>query len=194
MGRNNRVDVPSLDITACSARSHGEARLDDAGEPAAATLALEGQPVSLGQALGPRAAMRSARWHPTAGIETPHLDRRVLCLSRLVSHQTPRVENAIIIKALARAFRWLKMLDDGVNATLEDLAQATGVAPSYISRVLRLTLLAPDIVEAILDGRQPAELQPDELLAGLPLEWEGQRSHLAAEWHETAARGKMDRL
>lgn len=50
---------------------------------------------------------------------------------------------------------------------------------TYVSRVLRLTLLAPDIVEAILDGRQPAELRLEDLLAGFPLEWEGQRKHLA---------------
>ena len=59
------------------------------------------------------------------------------------------------------------MLDTGVHATLEDLAHAKGVAPSYVSRVLRLTLLAPEIVEAILDGRQPAELQLDDLLDGI---------------------------
>ena len=62
----------------------------------------------------------------------------------------------------------------GRAATLEDLARAKGVAPSYVSRVLRLTLLAPDIVEAILDGRQPAELQLDDLLEGFPLEWDSQ--------------------
>ena len=60
----------------------------------------------------------------------------------------PRVDNAMV-KALALAFRWRKMLDAGVHATLEDLARAKGVAPSYVSRVLRLTLLAPEIVEAI---------------------------------------------
>ena len=80
-----------------------------------------------------------------------------------------------MVKALARAFRWRKMLDEGVHATLEDLAQGEGRAPTYVSRVLRLTLLAPEIVEAILDGRQPAELQLDDLLVGFPLEWEGQR-------------------
>ena len=85
----------------------------------------------------------------------------------------PRVDNAMV-KALARAFRWRKMLDEGVHGTLEDLARAKGVAPSYVSRVLRLTLLAPEIVEAILDGRQPAELQLDDLLEGFPLDWEGQ--------------------
>ena len=76
-----------------------------------------------------------------------------------------------MVKALARAFRWRKMLDTGVHATLEDLARAKGVAPSYVSRVLRLTLLAPEIVEAILDGRQPAEPQLDDLREGFPLEW-----------------------
>ena len=85
----------------------------------------------------------------------------------------PRVDNAMV-KALARAFRWRKMLDEGVHATLEDLARAKGVAPSYVGRVLRLTLLAPEIVEAILDGRQPAELQLDDLLEGFPVVWDEQ--------------------
>ena len=89
----------------------------------------------------------------------------------------PRVDNAMV-KALARAFRWRKMLDEGVHATLEELAKAKGIAPSYVSRILRLTLLAPEIVEAILDGRQPAELQLDDLLDGVPLEWKWQRRSL----------------
>jgi hypothetical protein len=67
------------------------------------------------------------------------------------------------------------MLDAGMHATLEDLARAKGVHATYVSRVLRLTLLAPDIVEAILDGRQSADAQLDDLLAGFPLEWEEQR-------------------
>jgi hypothetical protein len=66
----------------------------------------------------------------------------------------PPVDNAMV-KALARAFRWRKLLDSGVHATLEDLAPARGVNATYVSRVLRLTLLAPEIVEAILDGWQP---------------------------------------
>ena len=85
----------------------------------------------------------------------------------------PRVDNAMV-KALARAFRWRKVLDTGVYATLEDLAKAKGVHVTYVSRVLRVTLLAPEIVEAILDGRQPAELQLDDLLDGFPLDWNSQ--------------------
>jgi hypothetical protein len=73
------------------------------------------------------------------------------------------------------------MLDEGEHATLEDLARAKGVAASYVSRVLRLTMLAPEIVESILDGRQPAELQLDDLLKGFPLEWKGQRWALTCD-------------
>ena len=88
----------------------------------------------------------------------------------------PRVDNAMV-KALARAFRWRKLLDEGVHATLEGLATTKDVHATYVSRVLRLTLLAPEIVEAILDGRQSAELQLDELLEGFPLGWEEQIGH-----------------
>jgi hypothetical protein len=87
----------------------------------------------------------------------------------------PRVDNAMV-KALARAFRWRKMLDEGTYATIEDLARAKGLAPSYVSRVLRLTLLAPDLVEAILDGRQPEGMRLDELLDAFPLDWAFQLS------------------
>jgi hypothetical protein len=75
-----------------------------------------------------------------------------------------------MVKARARAFRWRRMLDEGAHATLVDLARAKGLAPSYVSGILWLTLLAPEIVEAILDGRQPAEMQLDDLLAGFPLD------------------------
>jgi hypothetical protein len=89
----------------------------------------------------------------------------------------PRVDNAMV-KALARAFRWRKMLDEGTHATLEDLARAKGVHATYVSRVLRLTMLAPDVVEAILDGRQPVELQLYNFLEAFPLEWRLQAGHL----------------
>ena len=61
-----------------------------------------------------------------------------------------------------------------MHGTLVDLAKAKGIALSYVSRILRLTLLAPEIVEAILNGRQPAELQLDDLLVAFPSDWDGQ--------------------
>ncbi len=85
-----------------------------------------------------------------------------------------RIDNTMV-KALARAHRWKKLLDTGRYPTVQDLATAEKINPSYIARVLRLTLLAPDIVEAILDGRQPAVLQLDDLLAPFPVEWARQK-------------------
>ena len=86
----------------------------------------------------------------------------------------PRVNNALV-KAVARAFRWQRMLDDGVCGTIEELAQRERVNRGYMSRVLRLTLLAPDVVEAILDGRQSEGMRLDGLLEGFPLQWDRQR-------------------
>ena len=65
---------------------------------------------------------------------------------------------------------------------MEDLARAKGVHATYVSRILRLTLLAPEIVEAILDGRQPAELQLDDLLEAFPLEWDGSAQMAGDRW------------
>ncbi len=85
----------------------------------------------------------------------------------------PRIDNTQI-KALARAHRWQRMLEEGKFATLADLADAERISRSYVCRVVRLTLLAPDIVERILDGRPTAGLS--QLLKPFPVEWEKQRS------------------
>ncbi|MCB1380591.1 MAG: hypothetical protein KDJ17_03070, partial [Hyphomicrobiaceae bacterium] len=76
---------------------------------------------------------------------------------------------------VARAHRWKRLLERGEFASVADLAAAEKINESYVCRVLRLTLLAPDVVEAILDGRQPPELQMDVLLEPFPVEWERQR-------------------
>ena len=80
--------------------------------------------------------------------------------------------DSTLVKALARAFRWRRMLETGVVSTVGEIATREKINKSYVSRVLRLTLLAPDIVEAILDGRQPTEMTLRGLLKGVPVEWE----------------------
>jgi hypothetical protein len=82
-----------------------------------------------------------------------------------------------LVKALARAFRWKRMLESGEFATIAELAEREGIAPSYMTRVLRLTLLAPDIVEAILEGAQGPEVTLARVLEPFPLEWEHQATH-----------------
>jgi hypothetical protein len=88
----------------------------------------------------------------------------------------PRIDNTLI-KALARAHRWRRMLEDGDYGTLAEMADAERISRSYVSRILRLTLLAPDIVERILDGRPTAGLP--QLLRPFPVEWEEQRQQLS---------------
>lgn len=89
----------------------------------------------------------------------------------------PRVDNTMV-KAIARAHRWKRLLESGQFASVTELAEAEKINQSYLCRVLRLTLLAPDIVEAILDGRQPTTMQMDTLLKPLPVEWVWQRQAL----------------
>lgn len=84
--------------------------------------------------------------------------------------QPSRTDNTLI-KALARAFRWKRMLDTGEFATIAELAAREGIAPSYMTRVMRLTLLAPDIVEAILEGKQDPEVTLVRVLEPFPVEW-----------------------
>ena len=82
-----------------------------------------------------------------------------------------------LLKALARAFRWKRMLDSEEFTTIAELAEHEGIAPSYLTRVLRLTLLAPDIVEAILDGKQGQEMTLSRMLEPFAEEWAEQPEH-----------------
>jgi hypothetical protein len=93
----------------------------------------------------------------------------------LVPSSRPQPDGTLI-KALARAWRWQRMLESGEHANLAELADAERISHSYVCRVLRLTLLAPDIVERILDGRPTAPLA--RLLQPFPVEWERQRDRL----------------
>ena len=76
-----------------------------------------------------------------------------------------------LVKALARAFRWRRMLETGAVVTIREIAAKEQINESYVSRVLRLTLLAPVIVEAILDGRQVPEMTLPVLIGTFPVEW-----------------------
>ena len=83
----------------------------------------------------------------------------------------PPTADPVLVKALAKAFRWKRMIDDGRYASVGELADGEGVKPSYAAGILRLTLLAPAAVEAILDGRRTQGLTLDLLLKSFPLFW-----------------------
>jgi hypothetical protein len=80
-----------------------------------------------------------------------------------------------LIKALVRAHRWRRRIESGQAKSITDLAEREGVTDAYVWRLLPLTCLAPDIMEAILDGRQPKGLRLAEMLGSGPLVWSAQR-------------------
>ena len=83
-----------------------------------------------------------------------------------------------LAKALARAFRYQRLLDDGCYPSISEMAAAERIERGYLGSLLRLTLLAPDIVEAILDGRQSLDLRLPMLLGAVPADGSGQRQAL----------------
>jgi hypothetical protein len=84
--------------------------------------------------------------------------------------------DATLIKALVRAHRWRRRIESGQAKSITDLAEQEGVTDAYVCRLLPLTCLAPDIVEAILDGRQPKKLRVAEILACKAITWHEQRN------------------
>jgi hypothetical protein len=96
--------------------------------------------------------------------------------SRGVARQEATIDNTMV-KVIARAFRWQRLLVNETYCTIEDLAAAEKINPSYVSRVLRLALLSPKIVEAILDGKSPARLTMKNLMKPFPLNWQKQATY-----------------
>ena len=89
--------------------------------------------------------------------------------------------DGVLIKALARAWRWQRLLDRGVFSSVTEIAEAEGISKSYVSRILRLALLAPDLVEAILGGWADQRVMLERLERPLPTDWEEQRKVLARD-------------
>ena len=114
----------------------------------------------------------------------PRGGRTVIVLpdgSRGVVRREATIDNTMI-KVIARGFRWQRLLYDGTYATIEDLAAAEKINPSYVSRILRLAYLSPVVVQAILDGEHPAWLTRRHLLEPFPTDWKQQEKKLLAQF------------
>ena len=85
--------------------------------------------------------------------------------------------DSTLVKAIARAFRWQKMLESRQYGTIREIARAEKINPSYVSRILRLTLLAPATVEAILEGRASTAPTLAEAMKVFPVGWARQESN-----------------
>jgi hypothetical protein len=101
---------------------------------------------------------------------------------REIALATKPQPDGTLVKALARAWRWQRMIDDGVYASVSEIGETENISKSYVSRILRLALLAPDIVDAILAGRTNQGMMLEQLERP-PASWEEQREVL---WPGTA--------
>ena len=107
-----------------------------------------------------------------------HGRRKAIVLPEGAPAQRFYIDNTMI-KTLARAFRWRRILESGTFTTITELAAAENIDASYLSRVLRLNNLAPDIIEAIVEGRQIGGATLAMLLEIFPVEWGRQRQLFA---------------
>ena len=87
--------------------------------------------------------------------------------------QAPKPDNTLV-KALARAFRWKRMLESGEFASISELAEKEGIAFTYMARLMRLSLLSPELVDAVMDGHQPANITLANLMDPFPADWKEQ--------------------
>jgi hypothetical protein len=97
--------------------------------------------------------------------------------SEIVPTNKPQPDGTLL-KALTRAWRWQQMLDEGICATVSEIGDAENISKSYVSRILRLALLAPDIVDRILAGKTDQGPMLERLEKPLPMSWEEQRAPL----------------
>lgn len=96
--------------------------------------------------------------------------RKLMIAPASSTNRGPLAAATTLVKAVARAFRWRRMMETGRFATINELAAAEKINSCYVSRLLRLTLLAPAIVESILDGRQPERMTLPALMEPFPVE------------------------
>ncbi|MCP3393893.1 hypothetical protein NLM27_34615 [Bradyrhizobium sp. CCGB12] len=131
--------------------------------------------------LGPISRPKLSRDGRTMVVSIPISFRRQGGRKRVVTPATaeawppskPQLDNTLI-KAVVRAHRWRHMLESNLFSSVRELARAEKINESYLCRVLRLTLLAPRITEAILNGLQPDGLELAQLLKSIPAEWDQQ--------------------
>jgi len=106
--------------------------------------------------------------------------RRLVIVPDGLEASAPRPAfDPVLINALVRAHRWRRQIESGQFRSASELATHEKLTDSFVARMLCLTLLAPDITQAILEGRQPKGLKLATLLRGMPLAWEEQRRALA---------------
>ncbi len=130
-------------------------------------MTVDRQPASDGHTITVRVPMTFRRFGGRKLVIAPEGDE-------VPAPEPPELDNPLI-RALARAFRWRRQLEDGTRKSLGDIARAENISSSYVTRILRLSTLAPDIVESILDGEIEGLGLMQRLERNMPLAWAHQR-------------------
>jgi hypothetical protein len=104
-------------------------------------------------------------------------EMRLVVSPDMPGHVTPPPVSSLL-KAIARGHQWHEWIVDGEVSSKVAIANRLGLTDGYVGRILECAFLAPDIVEAILDGRQPTDLTFQKLTCKLPLSWVEQRQQL----------------
>ncbi|MCE3249006.1 MAG: hypothetical protein K0R41_2831 [Geminicoccaceae bacterium] len=121
--------------------------------------------------------------------------RRLIMTPEGAAMPTPKPRrDETLIKALVRAHRWRRRIESGQAKSITDLAEQEDVTDAYVCRLLPLTCLAPNLVEAILEGRQPRELKLAAILGNGPMVWGEQRARSVFERGANKAHQKSPRL
>ena len=110
--------------------------------------------------------------------------RKMVIAPEALDGQIPGAAQPIqvaVIQALARALSWAEVLESGQVKSISELARNLEVDGSYVTRILKLTTLAPDIVEAIINGEEPDGLSLARLTRAFPEEWSEQRRFFGVE-------------
>jgi hypothetical protein len=105
--------------------------------------------------------------------------RKMIVIESPTSRASLTNVNQAVVKALAKAHRWRRLIEEGSYGSITELANAQNVNQSYACRILRLTLLAPEIVEAVLDGRLAKDVGLKEFVKSLPSSWREQQRILS---------------
>lgn len=117
-------------------------------------------------------------------IHIPMFIRRMRGRKMIFTPQTLDGENegmqetvqTAIVQSLARGFSWIEMIENGEVKSIRELARNLDTDPSYVNRTIKLTTLAPDIIEAILNGEEPSGLSLTKLVKTFPINWDEQRA------------------
>ena len=123
-------------------------------------------------------------------IHIPMLIRRMRGRKNIIAPEAldgeiigePEPVQSAVVQALARAFSWAECLETGQIKSISDLAAHLEVDGSYVTRILKLATLAPDIVEKLLNGEEPDGLSLAKLTQGFPEDWEEQRRMFGGNW------------